>query len=272
MYICVRKLKTCADVVIILKAQRGGTALPNRLSFNFYIFFDMDSFTLSRNWFNFSFENPDKVNPNHAALYFFIIEHCNRLGGKEKFGLPMEMAKEAIGIKNYRTYAKTFQDLIDWGFIKLIQKSKNQYSSNVIAIVFNTKAQDKALDKALQKHSQSHSQKQGQSIVGIDKQQTTNNKQETNKQILIPEFSEFLNYALEKEPLLDEKFVKLKYESWIENGWKNGNGKELKNWKSNLLNTIPFIQKNQNGSSQQNNSADRLKRQFAERVQKTMGC
>lgn len=92
------------------------------------------------------------------------------------------------------------------------------------------------------------------------------------KEKLIPEFSEFLNYALEKEPLLDEKFVKLKYESWIENGWKNGNGNPIKNWKSNLLNTIPYIQKNQNGSNQQNNSADRLKKQFAERVQKTMGC
>lgn len=80
----------------------------------------------------------------------------------------MEMTKDAIGIKNYRTYSDTLSDLIEWGFIKEIQKSKNQYSSCIIAIAENTKAHTKALDKALQKHSK----KQGQSIVCIDKQET----------------------------------------------------------------------------------------------------
>lgn len=125
----------------------------------------MNSYELSRNWFNWCFENPEKISPNHTAMYFFIIEHCNRLGWKEKFGLPMEMTKDAIGIKNYRTYSNTLNDLIEWGFITLIQKSKNQYSSNVIAIVKNTKANTKALDKAMQ----THSQKQVESIVCIDK-------------------------------------------------------------------------------------------------------
>ena len=101
-------------------------------------------------------------------MYFFIIEHCNRLGWKEKFGLPMEMTKDAIGIKNYRTYSDTLRDLIEWGFIKEIQKSKNQYSSCIIAIAENTEAHTKALDKALQKHSK----KQVHGIVGIDKQET----------------------------------------------------------------------------------------------------
>ncbi len=101
-------------------------------------------------------------------MYFFIIEHCNRLWWKEKFGLPMEMTKDAIGIKNYRTYSDTLSDLIEWWFIKEIQKSKNQYSSCIIAIAENTKAHTKALDKALQKHSQ----KQVHGTVCIDKQET----------------------------------------------------------------------------------------------------
>ena len=40
----------------------------------------MTGYELSRDWFDFCFENPDKVKPTHAALYFFAIEHCNRLG------------------------------------------------------------------------------------------------------------------------------------------------------------------------------------------------
>lgn len=145
----------------------------------------MDVFKLSRNWFDFCFENPDKVTPNHSAIYFFAIEHCNRLGWKDKFGYPSQMAMEAVGIKNWRTFIKAFNDLVDWGFIKLIEKSKNQYSANVIAIVENTKANTKALDKALQKHSQ----KQYKSIVGINIQET--NKQETNKQEIEIEFEKF---------------------------------------------------------------------------------
>lgn len=134
----------------------------------------MNNFELSRNWFNFSFENPDLIKPGHSAIYFFAIEHCNRLGGKEKFGFPTTMAMEAIGIKKYDTYIKCFTDLVDWGFIKLIEKSKNQYSSNVIALPEKGRALGKALDKAMVKHGVNHSesirQSEVESKVSIDKQ------------------------------------------------------------------------------------------------------
>ena len=75
------------------------------------------------------------------------------------------MTMDALGIKNYKTYAKTFDSLVEWGFIKLIEKSKNQWSATVIALVKNTKANTKALTKA----SITHSLKQVQSTVSIDK-------------------------------------------------------------------------------------------------------
>jgi hypothetical protein len=52
----------------------------------------------------------------------------------------------------------------------LIEKSKNQYSSNIIALSNFNKATDKALDKAMIKHAT----KQGESISSIDKQETIN--------------------------------------------------------------------------------------------------
>jgi hypothetical protein len=125
----------------------------------------MTSYELSRDWFDFCFSNPEKVKPVHTAIYFFTIEHCNRLGWKDKFGLPSQMVMEAVGIKNWRTYSKALREIVDWGFIEMIEISKNQYSSNIVAIVKNTKATTKALDKALQKHST----KQRQSIVSINK-------------------------------------------------------------------------------------------------------
>jgi uncharacterized phage protein (TIGR02220 family) len=139
----------------------------------------MNSYELSRNWFDWCFENPEKINPNHSALYFFCIEHCNRLGWKPKFGLPTTMAKEAIGIKSYNTYSNTLTNLVEWGFIEMLEKSKNQYSANIIALSNNDKALNKALDKALIKHATKQSESTSESISSIDKQITINKEQET---------------------------------------------------------------------------------------------
>ena len=135
----------------------------------------MNSYELSRNWFDWCFDNPEKIKPVHTAIYFFSIEHCNRLGWMPKFGLPTEMVKSAIGIHSYNTYINALNDLVEWGFIKMIQKSKNQYSSNIIALSNFDKATTKALDKAMIKHST----KQGESIDSINKQI---NKEQENKE------------------------------------------------------------------------------------------
>ena len=82
----------------------------------------MNHYELSRTFWDWSFENPEKVKPIHSALYFFTIEHCNRLGWKEKFGLPTTMAKEAIGVRSYNTYINALTDLVDWGFLILVEK------------------------------------------------------------------------------------------------------------------------------------------------------
>jgi hypothetical protein len=161
---------------------------------------EFNSYELSRNWFDWCFENPDKINTNHTALYFFIIEHCNRLGWKERFGLPTTMSMDALGIKNYKTYSKAFDDLVEWGFIKLIEKSKNQWSATVIALVKNTKANTKALTKATLKHSQ----KQVESTVSIDKP----NNLITYKPINIP-FDVFWN--LYNKKVGDKKKVESKW-------------------------------------------------------------
>ncbi len=81
----------------------------------------MNSYDLSRGWFDFAFENPEKINPNHAAIYFFAIEHNNRLGWRNKFGFPTQMAMDAIGIKKASTYKKYFNDLDDWGLFIMIK-------------------------------------------------------------------------------------------------------------------------------------------------------
>jgi hypothetical protein len=168
---------------------------------------ELNVYGLSRSWFDWCFENPDLITPNHTALYFFCIEHCNRLGWKQKFGLPTTMAKEAIGIHSYNTYIKTLNDLIAFGFIKLIEKSKNQYSSNIIALSYNNKALDKALDKAFINHTSKQRESTSESSSSIDIQDTNlqdnNSTNLQNKNKLLSELKssdvvnvEYLEYTL----------------------------------------------------------------------------
>ncbi len=59
--------------------------------------------------------------------------------------------------------------------------------------------------------------------------------------INIPPYIDFLKYAVEKKPKLNPDTLKLKYDSWIENDWKDGNDNPIKNWKTKILNTLPYI-------------------------------
>ncbi len=130
----------------------------------------MNGYEFSRAWFDFSFSHPTKIKPNHTAIYFFAIERCNRLGWKNEFGFPTDLAMEALGIKNYKTYICALQDLVDWGFIKWIQKSKNQYTANIIVLVINNKPVLKALDKAMSNHNTKQIYSSSEGIASIDKQ------------------------------------------------------------------------------------------------------
>ncbi|MEP2448201.1 MAG: hypothetical protein ABJI69_13290 [Balneola sp.] len=181
---------------------------------------ELTGYDLSRQWFDFTFENPDLVKPNHTAMYFFAIEHCNRLGWKEKFGFPSTMAMEAMGIKSYNTYKKTLDDIVDWGFFKMVERSKNQYSSNVIALSKNNKASGKALDKAFTKHAS----KQSESKESIDKQiNNGTNKQENNDD---PSFSD-IDRPLHKLGSIEYPFD----EFWDDYDKKKDKTKCEKKWK-----------------------------------------
>ncbi len=59
-----------------------------------------------------------------------------------------------------------------------------------------------------------------------------------------PSETEFLEYTKE---VLKEKYgtlefsLKAKFTAWSENNWIDGNGKKITNWKTKILNTIPFL-------------------------------
>lgn len=64
----------------------------------------------------------------------------------------------------------------------------------------------------------------------------------------IPTESEFVAYGLSKKEDVDEVSLRLKYHSWVSSNWctnRGGKNVKIKNWKSTLLNTLPYIQTKQ---------------------------
>ena len=146
----------------------------------------MNIYALMRRWWDWAYKNPSRVKPIHSALYFLMIDHNNRMGWKREFGFPTLMAMEAMGVSSFNTYKNALTDLIDFGFITMVERSRNQYSANIIALSYfdeaYDKAPDEAYDKALLKHATKHCCSTVQSTVSIDIQEynltnTTKDKQ-----------------------------------------------------------------------------------------------
>jgi hypothetical protein len=161
----------------------------------------MNSYELSRVIFDYSFENPTVLKPNHFAVYFFAVEQCNRLGWKKQFGFPSSFAMEATGIKSYNTYTKALNELVDLGFIEMVERSRNQYQSCIIALSKFDKALDKALDKANVKHLTKQRESTVQSADSIDKQLNKETIKPINNEPSVPTkvekivFSEDVNFV-----------------------------------------------------------------------------
>lgn len=82
----------------------------------------------------------------------------------------------------------------------------------------------------------------GKSKGGYSENPKENTTRDNNtSRINIPVYEDFLNYSVAKKPNVCTMQLKLKYESWVENGWKDGNNKPIKNWKSKILNTLPYL-------------------------------
>lgn len=83
-------------------------------------------------------------------------------------------------------------------------------------------------------------------LVGNQLKKEKKEKKEKNiNPFIVPLYEEFRSYALEKQPNTDVEKLKLKYEAWKENNWRDGNNKLVKNWKSKLLNTLPYLKTQQ---------------------------
>ena len=107
------------------------------------------------------------------------------------------MAKDAIGIKSYKTYIKTLNELVDFGFIDLVEKSSNQYTANIVALVKFTEPHAKALGKAMLNHMPKQVQSTCQTKDTIDKPITTKPRKPITRKFNFKKFSDSISSKFE---------------------------------------------------------------------------
>lgn len=86
-----------------------------------------------------------------------------------------------------------------------------------------------------------------------DEQQTNNKQVTTNKndkkeknEKNTPTLEDFMAFGLEKLSDVSVDALRLKYESWVSNGWSTNKDNKIKpilNWKTTLINTLPYLPK-----------------------------
>jgi hypothetical protein len=89
--------------------------------------------------------------------------------------------------------------------------------------------------------------KQVEAVNDNDNVNDNVNDNENNNKV-VPTYDLFLSHAKQKAQtkniILDEKKVKQKFESWLENGWKDLNERPIKNWKVKITSNLLYWEKN----------------------------
>lgn len=202
------------------------------------------------------------VSATEKVTYLAILNYCNKLNWKNPFFADWSVLIQYSGISKNSHYSALDSlhkmKLIEYKrgeknklkaqiFIpKIKTKTKNNFENN-----FETKTKTKTETKIenLDKQENKETNKQINNVIEEIKDLPPKPK----KEIVIPDLFEFLEYV-KTIPEYQSQFESLKfsiqskYESWIDNGWKDGNGSKILKWKSKIKNVLPYLKPQQNAT------------------------
>jgi len=182
---------------------------------------------------------------NYLSAWIYILLKANHKSNFFPFGKDiMEVTRgsfitstvklaDAFGWS--RTKVSRFLGLLENdSMIELKKDTKKTYITicnyNTYQNIETAKEQIKNIKKTSKKHQ---------------KNTNNNDNNDNNENKYIPAFDEFSKYA-KTLSIYHSSFdfqLKAKYEAWVENKWRDGNNKPIKNWKTKLSNTMPYFKK-----------------------------
>jgi len=117
-----------------------------------------------------------------------------------------------------------------------IEQQTNNHNRLITVVYYNQ----------YQKVEQQTEQPQDSHRTAIGQPQDTNKKDKNykNDKEEIPTREEFVNFCISKKPNIDREHSGLKYDAWVENGWKDGFDKPIKRWRAKANSLIPHLKLN----------------------------
>jgi uncharacterized phage protein (TIGR02220 family) len=94
----------------------------------------MNGFEQIKSFYQWVFNNPDKIRPTHISLYLFLWNQANRANWAYWFKCPYDLAMQGACIGNNKTYYKCLDELKEWKLIEY-QKGINNFRAPLIHLV-----------------------------------------------------------------------------------------------------------------------------------------
>lgn len=182
----------------------------------------------------------------YKLLWLYILDECDHAG---IWQVDFEVAQLKIGEKlreqeallSFGNKILVFDqgqkwfifDFIEFQYGELNPSNRAHFSVLTKLSKYNIDPKNKPLASPLQ------------GAMDMDKEKDMDKvKDKGGKKVQIPSEEEFLQYA--KEVLTDkypehEYPLKVKYATFIDNGWRDGYNNPIKNWKLKLKTIIPFL-------------------------------
>lgn len=201
----------------------------------------INGYDLSHRFYEWAFENRQDFKPTVSALYFYLVEVCNRLGWKNEFSISAKECMEGMGVSGYNTYKNAFDILCDNGFITVVKKSCNHYQANIITLSnfnrVNNEVTDELPNRVTQEYRESNSESNGdihktnKTVKTIKTDKTVKHSRSAlsseNKKT---DYSEYVSMKAEEYDKLVEEFTEDSAKRMIEilNNYKGSSGKKYK--------------------------------------------
>ena len=199
----------------------------------------MNGYNLTHRFFDWAFSHRADFKPTVSALYFYLIEVCNKLGWKPEFSISAKECMEGMGVSGYNTYKQAFDILCEHGFIKVLKKSCNSYQANIITLLNFDRVTDEVTNKAPTEYERSNEQSNGD----IHKTYKTNKTIKTNSRNIEKQknsYAEFVTLTSDEYSKLVEEFGENATKRMIQilDNYKGANGKKYKSDYRAILNWV----------------------------------
>lgn len=199
----------------------------------------MNGYNLTHRFFDWAFSHRADFKPTVSALYFYLIEVCNKLGWKPEFSISAKECMEGMGVSGYNTYKQAFDILCEHGFIKVLKKSCNSYQANIITLLNFDRVTDEVTNKAPTEYERSNEQSNGD----IHKTYKTNKTIKTNSRNIEKQknsYAEFVTLTSDEYSKLVEEFGENATKRMIQilDNYKGANDKKYKSDYRAILNWV----------------------------------